>query len=132
MTVGPITEASTMTTTTIMPSTASLFLSSRRQASRQSDEPNTNSPAVTDSAARDFGFFSLFITNPRIEKSVRDVHEQIQNQDRDRDECHDPDDQRLVAIKTSVDEIIAETGKREHSFDYHGAGDQECERRARE
>src|SRR5258708_40272510 len=109
-------------TTAIMPRTGSLFLGSRRHASRQSDEPIINSPAVTDSSGKDFGFFSLFITDPRIEKAVRDIHEQIQNQDRDRDEGHDPDDQRLVAIKTSVDEIIAEPRKREHSFGDHGSG----------
>src|SRR5258708_38530081 len=110
-------------TTAIMPRTGSLFLGSRRHASRQSDEPIINSPAVTDSSGKDFGFFSLFITNPRIEKSVRDIHEQIQNQDRDRDERHDPDDQRLLAIETNGDEIIAQTRKRRHSFDYNGRGD---------
>src|SRR5438552_17665013 len=135
MTVGPTTAASTITITTIMPNTASLFLSSRRHASRQNDEPTTNSAPMTESMSSvgaNFGCCSLFITDPRIEKAVRDIHEQIQNQDRDRDERHDSDDQRFVAIETSVDEIIAETGKREHSLDYDGAGDQESERRSRE
>src|SRR5215216_3691057 len=112
-----IEEIVTMTSTT-RPKTASLFLSRRRHASRHSDVPCTNrptSPGVRSASATAIsgpmcisssgsGFFSvairdLLVSHARIEIRVRDINQQIHQQECYRDEGDDADDQRLVAIQ---------------------------------
>src|SRR5262245_10761860 len=100
--------------TTISPKTASLFLNRRRQASRHNDVPRTNSPPSTgrtsasataisggvwinsscsglSSIAISFVLRALLIPYSRIEKRVSDINQQIHQQERYRNKCHDAD-----------------------------------------
>src|SRR2546422_1042595 len=70
------------------------------------------------------------ILDARIHEGVGDVNQEIENQNRDRDEGDDPDNQRLVAIQVGVDKVIAQSRQGVDALDNDGASNEERERRA--
>src|SRR6185369_14973400 len=133
ITVGPTIEAIVTMTTTMRPKTASLFLSSRRHASRHSDVPCTNAPVSSGIrsasataisgpmwiSSSSSGFFSVAIANllvahARIEIRVSDINQQIHQQECDRNKRNDPDDQRLVAIQRRLNEVVSQSRQRKN------------------
>src|SRR5260370_8444040 len=62
---------------------------------------------------------ALCVPDAWIDEAVRDVHEQIENQNGDGNERDDADNQRLVAIETGVDEIIAKSRNRKPLLDHY-------------
>src|SRR5215217_1790025 len=123
-------------TTTIKPKTASLFFSRRRHASRHSDVPCTNarvSSGIRSASATAIsgpiwisstcsGFFSVAIANlliphSRIEIRVRDINQQIHQQECYRDESNDADNQRLISVERRLDEVVSQARQREDSFE---------------
>src|SRR5215471_17872802 len=170
---GPTNEASVKSPTIISPTTASLFLRSRRHASRHKDVPRTNSrrsaectsasatansgavwtmsPARGRSGSRGavpkevsagstvsvvLGLSSrssiVLIPDSWIEKTVRDIHQQIHHQQSHSYEGHDSEDQRFVAIQRRLNKIVPQTRQREDPLDHHRAGEDECQCRSSE
>src|SRR5580765_6713651 len=97
---GPITDAITTIDTTAIPKTARWLRLKRFHASFHSDVPTTASSVIvltvrlkadtTDESS---------VPHARVDKPVRDIDEQIEEQDCNRDERDDADDQRLIAIQ---------------------------------
>src|SRR6478672_13143635 len=69
------------------------------------------------------------ILDARIHEGVGDVNQEIENQNRNRDEGDDADNQRLITIQVGVDEVIAQAGQGVDALDNDGAGNEERERR---
>src|SRR5215510_5930839 len=137
MRVGPTIEARAMTITMTIPKTASLFLSSRRHASRQSEVPSIASDVAGRSfmgesfaqpADREISW-SSGVSNSRINEAVGNVDKQIENQNCDGDEGDDADNERLVAIKASINKIVSQTGQCENLFNHDRAGYQKRQSR---
>src|SRR2546426_7119853 len=67
------------------------------------------------------------VANARIEKRVSDIDQQIHQQQRHCDKSDDTDNQWLISIQRSLNEIIPEPWKRENTFDHNGASQQKSE-----
>jgi hypothetical protein len=62
------------------------------------------------------------VSNSRIDKRVRNIDEQIENQNGDCDECDNAEDERLITVEASVDEIIPETWQRKDTLNDDRSG----------
>src|SRR5262245_27904291 len=131
MIAGPTSEATIMNTTTIIPKTASLFRSNRRQAFCHNEVPASTSIAGMCSVAIALELTSL-IPDAWIDKAVSDIHHEVEKQDRNRSECDDADDQGFVSIQVGIDEVVAHSRQGKNSLDDYGARNQECQRRSAE
>src|SRR5262245_4304230 len=115
MSAGPMSEATTMNTTTTIPKTASLFLSNRRHAFCHNEVPASTSIAGTCSVAIALELTSS-VPDAWIDKAVRDIHHKVEKQDRNRSERNDADDQRFVSIQVGIDEVIAHSRQGKNPF----------------
>src|SRR5262249_55813328 len=98
MTYGPARDATIITPTIIIPTTARRFRIRRRRASAQRELP-----AVARS-----------VSDSWIDERIGDIHGQVEDQNDDRNECHDPDDKRLIPVQICIDEVLTEAGKCKH------------------
>src|SRR5687768_1021958 len=108
ITTGPTVTRSIIAASTIMPKTASLFLSNRRQASRQSEVPFTCSV---------FSPIQLFVSYSRIQKAVGNIYDKIKDHDQYREERDYAENKRLIAIQNRLNKNVAEAWDRENFFD---------------
>src|SRR4051812_13960789 len=113
---GPISDATTITPTMIIPATARRFRMSRRRASAQSDVPPSSSS----------------VSNSWIDERICNINGQVEKENDDRYERDNSYDQRFVSIQIRIDEILSEPWQGEHAFHDNRSRNENRDRRTAE
>src|SRR5215204_1663946 len=84
------------------------------------DIPETSLVASTASIA-------LAIANSRVDEGVNDVHDQVGQDEDDRDQEDDALHDRVVTVEDRANENATDAANRKDRLDDHGAAQQECQ-----
>src|SRR5215813_5189385 len=118
---------SRFTTTSTAPTSAIFRRTSARSQSHWPSRADVSAgtPALTASTA--WLIASSPIPDPRIEREIREVDQQVHDRVGDGDQQHDALDHRIVAAQHRRDDEAAEAWDVEHGLDHDRAADQNGE-----
>ena len=95
------------------------------EAQREADPPGE----LRHRASHFSGKLCLAVPNARIERSERDIREQVGEDDRRRQRDCEANRQRIVTCTRSRDEVAPDAGDRERPLDHEQAGDEAPDQR---